>query len=78
MLREPPRRMGCADRSGEGGMVRRMENCPEGEGTKTEEPEEWWVTGKALDSSEKIRMLVRRGRLARSMIRWSRPDGMRR
>ena len=40
MLREPPRKTGCAVRESGGGMVRRMEKCPEGDGTRTEEPEE--------------------------------------
>ena len=57
--------------------MRRMEKSPEGEGIRTEDPEEWWETGKALESSEKILRLVMRGRLARSITLWSRPGGMR-
>ena len=45
VLREPPRKTGCADRESGGGRVRQMEKWPEGEGTRTEEPEEECVTG---------------------------------
>ena len=40
MLRDPPRMEGRAERTGVGGRVRRMEKLPEGEGIRTEEPEE--------------------------------------
>ena len=56
----------------------RMEKSPDGEGTCTEEPVEWCDTGKASESSAKILRLVVRGRLARSIILWSRPGGIRR
>ena len=35
------------------------------------------MTGKELESSVKIRMLVNEWRLPRSTMRWSRPEGMR-